>query len=65
MVNECCSRRCDFREECTVAFFCDGCSEPIDDEEEYYEIKNLKLCENCWDKHVDKHFLRIAHREVD
>lgn len=65
MAHKCCNRRCDGEEKCTVAFLCDRCEEPIDDEEDYYKINGERLCENCWDKYVDDNFRDTAHKEED
>ena len=34
-------------EEERVAFHCDCCSEPIYIGEDYYEIDDIKICEDC------------------
>lgn len=62
MAHKCCSRECDGDEECTVAFLCDKCNEPIDIEEEYYDVDGLKLCEDCFDDFAYTKYKRIAYR---
>lgn len=63
MSRNCCSRRCDGTEKCTVVLLCDRCNEPIDDEEEYYEIIGERLCYECWEQLVDDNFRKIASME--
>lgn len=64
-VMKCCSKHCDSHEECTLAFFCDRCGEPIEVDEEYYEV-DVNMCENCWDNFVSNHIRRYAKRkEID
>lgn len=61
--NKCCNRECDFDDTCTVAFSCDNCREPIDIEEEYYDVDCLKLCEECFYEYIHNKHRRIAYRE--
>jgi hypothetical protein len=63
MAYKCCSRRCDGDEECTVAFLCDECNQPIDIDDTYIDTGVGRLCENCWERIVDTKLRRKAKRE--
>lgn len=63
MARKCCPRMCDGDEECTVAFLCDECGEPIDIEQEYYDVDCLKLCDDCFYEYIHNKHRGIAYKE--
>ena len=65
MAHKCCSRRCDGEDECTVAFFCDNCNQPIDIDDTYIDTGAGRICEDCWEEMVDKKLRKVAKKEED
>ena len=58
-----CHPRCPNADEEQPVVFCVKCGEEIYENDSYYRIDNLDLCEDCFVEHVKNKFGRTAERE--
>lgn len=58
-----CHPRCPNADEDTPVKSCNHCSEDIYENDTYYQIDGLDLCEDCFEEHVKNKYSRTAERE--